>query len=386
MVGQARHGEILGSGVSGSHQPRRLGGAREHPVDCAGQLARVSRRHQQRVPARSCHIAVAGEVAGHHRGARGHRLQQHDAEGLSPQGRSAEHVGPLEPGDLLAVGDGAEPLDACIARRPGPQRGRVRTGARNPQPHRRRERCERVEQHAETLAGLVAANEKDRRTGGAHRLGDPVGSQLHAVVEQVVASAQNFASRVAGGGRDRHPQVEAVGEEAGGPGEDLVREEATGRVEGADERSGPYEQRCHGRPGRQGLVEVDDVEGLVPHGSDGPQLAGGVGSNGGYRAVGDRRQAVAERRHVGIRRRAVARAEHPRGVPAATQRPRQPEHLHLHTAGLGEAVGADDAYPHSRRLDAPQRLRDGQTERLVVAGPVGRHQMPLLGRGPDQLL
>ena len=59
----------------------------------------------------------------------------------------------------------------------------------------------------------------------------------------------------------------------------------------------------------------------------------------------------------GVGRRAVAGAEHPDLVAEGPQRPGEREHLALHAAGQGEAVGADEADAHGSAHRIGRRRR-----------------------------
>ena len=59
-------------------------------------------------------VAVAGDVRGDHRRARGERLGQHHAEALAAQRRRAQHVGVARHAMLLVVGDLAQRHDAAV--------------------------------------------------------------------------------------------------------------------------------------------------------------------------------------------------------------------------------------------------------------------------------
>ncbi len=304
------------------------------------------------------HVGVSRDVRGDHRRVGRHRLQQDDAERLTVQGRCAEHVGPAEPGDLVGLADRAEPLETGVTGVAGPEDGGVRPLPHDPHPHVGAEPGDRLQQDGEPLAFLVPPHEQDRRRLGRMGRTVLVAPQLHAVEGQVVTSPEVVLGQLAGVLRHRHPVVEPTGQEADRVGHEFVRQGTTGGVEGADQWCRPQEQRGHGRTGGEGLVQVDDVEVLVPHGPDGPQLSRRVGGDRGDRAVRRGRQAQAQRRHPRVRGWAVARRQHPHRVPLPAERPRQAEHLHLHAARQGEAVRADDAdahQPRSRRCSGTGR-------------------------------
>ena len=128
-------------------------------------------------------------------------------------------------------------------------------------------------------------------------------------------------------------------------------------------------------------MHVDDVERLVVEGADRAQRRRRVGRERGDRAVGRRRQAVAERRHERLRRRSVARSEHARLVTLAAQLPGQSEHLRLDATrarvrlyGQTSPIRSDAAgVAHRRRRSSASTVaagdgaRDGRRQ-----GPLGR--------------
>ena len=128
--------------------------------------------------------------------------------------------------------------------------------------------------------------------------------------------------------------------------EDPVAGRASGGVERGDEGGAAHDAGGHRRAGSHRLVDVEHVEPLVAQGADRAHRGRGVGGERRHRAVGRRRQAVAEWRDEGLGRRPVARTEHTRLVSGAPQLAGEPEHLRLHAAGHGQAVRRDEADPH----------------------------------------
>ena len=273
------------------------------------------------------------------------------------QRRRTEHVGRHQARCLLLVADATQPLDAGVAGHPLAQHGRLGAVTGDPQPHVRRELVHGLEQHGQPLAGLVAADEEDRRALGGPRRGLGEALDLHAVEQDGVAAA-----RAPGGPCARRPRCTATrrssfldshftpGREPG------VGLGAAGGVEGADQRCGLEEHGRLGRPGAERLVDVDHVERLVAQGPDGAQLGRRVRGDRGHRAVGHGGHAVAQGCDPGVGRWTVAGAEHPHVVARAPQRPGQAQDLALHAARQGQAVRADDADAHHPTL-VPRAFR-----------------------------
>ena len=329
--------------------PQRLGEHRvvEHGADRRGQRVDVAGLGEQGVDTVGGHVAVAVDAAGDDRRAGGHRLDQHDPEGLAVQRRGAEHRRPAEAGELLGVADPPEPGDPLVVAVLGAQARTVRSVAGDPQPRRRREGAERLEQHGQTLALLVAATEEDRRAGRRCRRGRRDAVDLDAVEEDVVLTgAQEPLDELQGVLGHHDLAFEPPGEPAQRTGQDPVAGVAPGGVERADDRRRVHQHRCHRRPRRARLVHVEHVEPLVVERPDRAQGSRGVRGERGDRAVGRRRQAVAERGDERFRGWPVARPEHASLVALAAQRPCQAEHLTLDATGNGEAVRAHQPDPH----------------------------------------
>ena len=88
------HRQLLGPGLPAGRQRRRRAGRRRGPRrGPSAEGVGLAGRHQPGVDAVGGDVAVAVDVGGHDRRAGGHRLEQHDAEGLTPQRRRAEDVG-----------------------------------------------------------------------------------------------------------------------------------------------------------------------------------------------------------------------------------------------------------------------------------------------------
>ena len=173
------------------------------------------RGHQQGVDAGRGHVAVAGEVGRHDRRAGGHRLEQHDAEGLAAERRRAEHRRAPQAGRPSRLGDASEPLDPriagvawpaaspCRARRSRPTAGR-RPGAR----------CRASSSTSRPLRGSWRPQKKIVGPSRLARLAAPVAVDLDAVEQHLVGAAHVALGQRRGVGRHGAAQVEVPGQPA----------------------------------------------------------------------------------------------------------------------------------------------------------------------------
>ena len=168
---------------SGHHRPvvalHRLGGGLdvalprhvvvEHLDQRRGQRVGVVDRHQAPGGTVEQHPAERVEVAGHHRGAGGHRLDEHDAEALAAGVGCAVHVGTAQRRRLLGVVDLPEEPQViaqftCLASQ------FVLVAAADDQDldigKPRYQRGQRTEQHRHPLARLVEAAQEQHRLAG----------------------------------------------------------------------------------------------------------------------------------------------------------------------------------------------------------------------------
>jgi hypothetical protein len=163
--------EDLGGHVGPGEPFGALGGGGRHrraPGRVAGQLAQrlaqldwMARRHQQAVDSRPNDVAVAGDVRGHGRRARGEGLRQHHAEALPAQRGGAQEVGLAEQAPLLLLRH--PPRDVHALRVEEQRLDLVPGGAGDSQPGRHAggaERLEGAQQHGQPLALLGAAHEE----------------------------------------------------------------------------------------------------------------------------------------------------------------------------------------------------------------------------------
>ena len=302
----------------------------------------------------------------------------------------------------LLVADAPEPLDSAVVAVAGPQLRRLRAPPTRPR-----------------RPGPPAASPPPRAAGpgpcgarGGPRTGSSAGRW-----ECGVALAKRSTSTPLNSSSQRPPIVAAASVRASRDTATRTRQlgrapaqqrakvavagAGAGGVEGADQRRVLDQQRGGRRRRRERLVQVDDVERLVPQGADRAELGGQVRCQRGDRAVGLDRDRVAERDHRRVGRGAVARAENPHVVarpPAASvtspgpgparhrersgcrHRPARSAFLATlaaRRAGLGPPTGS--AGPRRRSGSAP-----GQCG--AVRRPVRLHEVPLLGRRPDQPL
>ena len=224
---------------------------------------------------------------------------------------------------------------------------------RHPDPGLDVVRDDRFDQDGQALARLVATEEKDgragRRPGGSGR--DQV--DVDAVPNQLVAAPEGWRAVSRARARDGAAQRQALGRPAARPSHGPVPGDLAGPVEGAHQRPVAEQKGGQGRAGDEGLVEVDDVEALVPQRPDGAQGGRRVGGDGGHRAVAGRRHR-APRGETQVSGGGPSQGASTLRLDAhAPHRPGDAEHLVLHAARDAQAVRADDAYAH----DAPARPR-----------------------------
>ena len=267
----------------------------------------------------------------------------------------AEHRRAAQAGELLGVADPAEPRDPGVGGVGGLQRRAVGPVAGDPQPGVRGQLGERGEQHGQPLALLVATAEEDRRAVGRRRLGRRDHRFLHAVEQDVVVAAE-----VATGPAPARPSIPRPCGRCGRPatagsaGRSCSSTTPRRRWNVPTSGAGCISTVVIGGPGASGSCTWTTSNSSSRERPDRPQRGRGVGRQRGDRSVGRRRQAVAERRDERLGRRAVAGPEHPRLVALAAQLPGQPQHLGLHAARHGQAVGA-----HEADAQGPARRRHG---------------------------
>src|SRR4051794_3644768 len=108
-LGQAVQREVGDAGRARVHEPVAQIVRIQEPAEPGPQRVGVVGRDEPCVLVVTGHVAVARDVRREHARARGHRLEQHDAEGLLTGGRGAEDRRAGEVGQLLLLGDPAEP-------------------------------------------------------------------------------------------------------------------------------------------------------------------------------------------------------------------------------------------------------------------------------------
>ena len=132
-------------------------------------------RHEHAVQAVADDVAVAGDVGGHDRGARGERLGQHHAEALAAERRRAEQVGLARAGATSRPRSRGRPRSTPS----GSSSSGSTSSAVAPATVRRAsdagaaQSLEGAQQHRQPLALLGAADEQDleRRSWGGRRSG-----------------------------------------------------------------------------------------------------------------------------------------------------------------------------------------------------------------------
>ena len=333
----------------------------EHPRQGAGEGTRITGLDQERVDAVGRDVAVAVETAGDDGGAGGHRLDQHHAEGLAVERRGAEHRGATEPSELLGVVDAAEPRDPVVFGVAGPQCRSVRPVAGDPQPGVARQSAERLHEHGEALAFLVAPAEEDRRPAGRDRPCAGDRCDVDAVEEHPVVAPEVRLHEREGVLGDDDLDVDVADRPGQEALEHAIARRRAGGVERCDQRGAAEEQRRHRRPGGERFVDVQDVELLVAQGPDRTQRGGRVGGQGSDRSVGGGRQAVAERRDERLRWGTVTGSEHASLVPVAPQLAGEADDLGLDAAGNAQAVGGDQTDTQSTGpIHADEPIRSGR--------------------------
>ena len=125
----------------------------------------VAGRHQQRFDVVARHRAVPVDVGGDDRRAGRHCLEQHHPERLAVDRREAGDGRPAQPAGLLLLADSPEPVD--VRELAAAQLRGLRAVAHHPEHRVALEARERVEEHGEALALLVAADEQDRGAIGS---------------------------------------------------------------------------------------------------------------------------------------------------------------------------------------------------------------------------
>ena len=310
----------------------------------------------------------------------------------SPSSDGAQNtVAPRRRASLLGVGDAPEPLDAR-------RRARARSAsvcgpvARDPEHGVAVEPAPRVEQHRETLARLVAADEEHRgprrrRRRRPSRSGRP---RCRSTARRTRPSHQLRARGLAR--RLRHDDADASARA-------IMRPQRGPRPHGASSSPdawnvptiGPLKPMSalrHG-PGHRRLVQVHDV-GLeacaAPRAVRRARRA--AGRDRRDRAVRVPLDARPDGHDAGLGRRAVARRDDARVDAELAQRAREPEHLALHAAGARQRVRAtiiDD--PHASRRLSRSTAYAGRSASSAAAGATARARarisvLELVARAP----
>ena len=299
-LGQAVHREARRPGARPTRPARP---AQRLVVEHPAQRRRPARRRRRAATSSASapgagDVAVAGQVAGHDRRARPPSPRAARRRRTRRRSDGAQNTSaPRSRARLLVVADPAR-ATRCGGRRacrpaapsvsgPSPPT-QSRTSAGQP--------AHGVEQHGQALAGLVAADEEDRRarrSATASALANrststPLNSSVVLAAERAARPAGRASSDTAQrrSSRSRQP-AHAPGRASG------RRRSSPGGVERADERRGlrTAARSCVG-PGRERLVQVDDVERLVAERPDRAQLGRRVGRERGDRAVGRGRDAA----------------------------------------------------------------------------------------------
>jgi hypothetical protein len=190
LAGHVWPGEALGALARGlGHRGAPVGVEGQRPEGLA-ERDRVSDRHEHAVKPVASDFAIAGDVRGHHRGARGERLREHHAEALAAERGRAEQVGLAQQAPLLGVVHGPRDLNALRLQEqrldlldggPGDREASLDPGTA--------QRLEGPQQHGEALALLGAAHEQDLQLLVRAQLIRARRGQIHPIRHDPVAAA-----------------------------------------------------------------------------------------------------------------------------------------------------------------------------------------------------
>ena len=297
------------------------------------------------------------DVAGHDRGAGGHRLEQDDAERLAAGRRGDVHVGRPEELGLLLVRDPAQELHA---RHPAREDVAARLSFLGPRPDDEEPAVAaglaqdpvRLEQVEQALPRLVAADEQDVAravlpAGDGHGVAEA--GDIHAVRDDLVVAREEPVDEVACRGADGDPAVEAVGVAAHRPAAELVgRRPAAEGVERGDVHAVRRAQHDRRQERDERLVEVEEVEPLaLQHVADLRQVARRERDRPD-RAVGRHAEALAQADDVTLAGalEAVARRDDPDVVAPGAQPGVEVADVLVHAARQRIDVRRDEADLH----------------------------------------
>ena len=138
------------------------------------ELGGLSGRHEDRVDAVACHVAVAGDVGAHDGRAGRERLGEHHAEALAAERRRHQQVGLVQQAPLLGLArTRAGHLHALVVEQE--RLDLLAGGARDGEPGIHAggvQRLERAQQHGQALALVGAAHVEQPQlvAGGARAL------------------------------------------------------------------------------------------------------------------------------------------------------------------------------------------------------------------------
>ncbi len=245
----------------GESRPQRL--VAGEPSELGGERQRVPRREQQPALAVADQLAVDLEVRYHRHGPGGERQAGRRGGDPHPAGGQAHDVGSGDEGRRLPVAGPhqGEPL----AQPPAHPRQRVRRpvepddGLPVELARKAAEGPEEDPQRPPLLRRHVDDPQPARRRGGQRRLRD-VGAGAQQLVGPAEEALQHLPCRVVARGAGVYAAEEHVHQAA----RELRGDPLDGLVEAGDVERDRVSQR--GRPGarREGLVDVDDVEGHRP--------------------------------------------------------------------------------------------------------------------------
>src|SRR5438477_6854098 len=246
LGGHVRPVVFGGSPRAGLAQALAEGGFADEALDRSGERIRVFRLDEEAGDVSLYDTLVAMDVARDHGEAGGHRLEQHDPEGLLSRRRGAEDIGGLVKPRLVDVVDPAREEHVAEAVRPDepPHLAQLRTRAAEDETQLGELRLEpgvRAEQIHRALARLDAPDEEDVRLAVlvfGERLGVRVEGDVDAVRDDSIVAREIGRDEVPRRARHGDPRVQpphvALADDAPGP----IRErEAAEGMEGGDVRA-----------------------------------------------------------------------------------------------------------------------------------------------------
>jgi hypothetical protein len=289
-----------------------------------GKPARISRGNELGRPAGG--VSKAEEIGTNDRHGRGHRLNEHDAKGLTTEVRSAINIGAPQHPWFARLRDRAEkagPHCEPVRKLAGPSG--VRTIAGNDECCVKiAESGHRLNQHLETLSSLDAT-EKEDRLSRPEILGLCSGKtvDVDSVWREQVGTRKVPLNESAGGVGNRRANRKAFDQLAQDRRRSAVGAAPVARgVKSADRGSGTVEQREQRKARNQRLMQMNDVGAKTAECAPNARSGARAERNWGDRSIGGDADRAADEPNVGIvggHAAAQARRDHNDAVIAGPQ-------------------------------------------------------------------